>query len=126
MVMVGVSIIANVIFLIDSNFGNQKNVLTRKDIVIFLVLVLITIFLGLFTYDGVLSLLSVFATLLYIVSIWQKNVIVYKIIGILICLSWMLYNIYIMSVVGIILEIVLFVCAIVGLYKTTFQAVHKK
>jgi uncharacterized membrane protein HdeD (DUF308 family) len=69
MVMVGVSIIANVIFLIDSNFGNQKNVLTRKDIVIFLVLVLITIFLGLFTYDGVLSLLSVFATLLYIVSI---------------------------------------------------------
>lgn len=67
--MVGVSIIANVIFLIDSNFGNQKNVLTRKDIVIFLALVLITVFLALFTYDGVLSLLSVFATLLYIVSI---------------------------------------------------------
>lgn len=70
-----------------------------------------------FTYDGFLSLLSVFATMLYTYSIWQKKTSIYKILGLPIGILWIAYNIYIMSIFGIILETILTISAIYGYFK---------
>ncbi|MDR0591348.1 MAG: YgjV family protein [Candidatus Nomurabacteria bacterium] len=73
--------------------------------------------LAAFTYDGFLSLMSVFATSLYRYSIWQKKPAVYKLCGLPVGTLWTIYNLYIGSIFGIILEIGLTVFAMVGFIK---------
>lgn len=109
-----VALIRNIIFLIDEKKNGKNEQITKKDILILIVLYLISIVSAIFTYDGFLSLLSVFATMLYTFSVWQKKTIIYKVLGIPIGILWILYNIYIMSVFGIILESVLLICSISG------------
>ena len=66
------------------------------------------------TYDGFLSLLSVFATTLYTISVWLKKTKIYKLLGIPIGILWVLYHIYIMSIFGTILEGILLICSTTG------------
>lgn len=89
---------------------------------VFLALVLAIIAgLAVWTYDGPLSLLSVAATVLYEISIWQNNTKVYKFLGIPVALCWMLYNIFIFSVAGILSEGIIFLAAVIG-YLREYQA----
>ena len=75
-------------------------------------IVFLTIISTIFTYEGPLSLLSVFANVVYIYSCWQRNPITYKLLGIPTEILWVLYNIYIKSIFGIILEIIVLICSI--------------
>ena len=67
-----------------------------------------------FTYDGLLSLLSVIATMTYTYSVWQKKTNVYKFLGIPVGILWILYNIYVKSIFGVILESILLIASITG------------
>lgn len=69
------------------------------------------------TYDGPLSLLSVAATVLYEVSIWQKSTKVYKFLGIPVAFCWMTYNGFVKSPFGVVCEMGMFVTSIVGYVK---------
>lgn len=75
-----VALVRNAIFLVDEKKNGKTETITKKDIVILLVLFLITIISSIFTYDGIFSLLSVVATMLYTYSMWQKKTIIYKIL----------------------------------------------
>ncbi len=66
------------------------------------------------TYDGPLSLLSVAATVIYEISIWQKSTKVYKFMGIPVALCWMTYNGFVLSIFGVICEAGMLVASIVG------------
>lgn len=109
-----VALVRNIIFLIDEKKNGKTEEITKKDIIILIVLYLISIISAIFTYDGFLSLLSVFATMLYTFSVWQKKTIIYKVLGIPIGILWILYNIYVMSIFGIILEFILLICSTSG------------
>lgn len=74
-----VALIRNVIFILDERRNGKKDTINKKDIIILIVLYLITIISTIFTYDGFLSLLSVFATSIYTYSVWQKKPSMYKI-----------------------------------------------
>lgn len=109
-----VSICRNIIFLIDEKKYGKSDKIIKKDFIILIVLYVITIILTIFTYDDILSLLSVLATMIGTFSVWQKKTNIYKILGIPISLSWISYNIYIKSLFGIILETILLICSITG------------
>lgn len=97
----------------DSKFGTSN---------FFFILILLAIVgVTIPFYDGWLSLMSVFATAIYSYSIWQKNPTVYKICGLPVGILWIIYNLYIGSVFGWILETGLLVFAIVGLILTRRQ-----
>lgn len=108
-----VALARNVYFLIDEKNG-KRNRIERKDIVVLVVLYLITILSTFFTYEGFLSLLSVFATMLYTYSVWQKKTSVYKLCGIPVGILWVLYNLYVKSLFGVILEGILLVSSSIG------------
>ncbi len=112
--MVVVACIRNIVFLADEkkNGKNEKN--GAKDYVILAVLYIISIISAVVTYNGVLSMMSVIATMIYTYSVWQKNTKVYKILGLPVGVFWIIYNIYIFSIFGIILEVILFIAALVG------------
>ena len=45
---------------------------------------------------------------------WQKKTKIYKLLGIPVETLWLLYNLYIMSIVGVVSESILLICAITG------------
>lgn len=116
-----VAILRNAIFLVNEKNNGKNNDIKKKDIIILAILYLISIISTIFTYDGVLSLLSVLATMLYTYSVWQKKTLIYKMLGLPIGILWISYNIYIKSIFGIILETTLIISSIYGYYKENKQ-----
>lgn len=112
--MVIVAIIRNAIFIIDEKKNGKSDRNGIKDYIILAILYSISIIFAIFTYNGILSMVSVIATMLYTYSVWQKNTKVYKLLGIPIGIMWIIYNIYIFSIFGIILEVVLAISSIIG------------
>lgn len=115
--MVFVAMTRNIIFMIDEKKNGKSNKITGKDVVILVVLYIIAIISAVFTYEGILSMMSVVATMLYTYSVWQKKTNVYKILGIIIEIVWIIYNIYICSIMGIVLDILLLMSAIIGIRR---------
>ena len=109
-----VALIRNIIFLVYEKKNGKRDTNTKKDVVILVILYIISIASAVFTYDGFLSLLSVFATMLYTYSVWQKKTNIYKLLGMPIGVLWILYNIYVQSLFGVILEAILLVCSMTG------------
>lgn len=109
-----VVLIRNMIFLLDEKKNGKRDTINKTDIIILIVLYIISIVFAVFSYDGIFSLLSVAATMLNTYSVWQKDIKVYKLLGAPICMLWILYNIYIMSIFGIISEVVMLVCSTMG------------
>lgn len=114
--MTCVAIIRNIIFLAQENKGKSDKI-TNTDIVILIVLYAISIVSAIFTYEGIMSLMSVFATMIYTYSVWQKNTSVYKYLGIPVSTCWILYDIYITSWFGMLLESALMISAIIGIIR---------
>ena len=108
-----IAIIRNIIFYkFDKNENNHKNNTNLLIIIYFL-----TVILAIITYNGLLSITSVLASIIYTYSIWQKNPRRYKILGIPVGILGAIYNIYISSILGIVLETSLMVSSIIGLTK---------
>jgi len=116
MAMSVVILLANFYYWWDENKHTAKErakLHTRDYVVLAIVLGAIAV-LTVLTYDGLLSLLSVAATVLYEVSIWQKSTKVYKFLGIPVAFSWMTYNGFVRSIFGVICEAVMLVTSIIG------------
>ena len=75
---------------------------------------IVTVLVGVFTFDTVLSLFSVFASATYTISVLQRNIKVYKLLGILSSAFGVVYFVFIKSLFGIILESCMLVIAAVG------------
>jgi hypothetical protein len=103
----------NIVFLIR---GNDKKI-NYVDYIILGILYLIIAVSSYFTYVGLFSLFSVFGTMIYTYSAWQKNPKVYKLLGIPSSVCWIIYNIYVSSVFGAILESILLIFEVVGTIK---------
>lgn len=124
--MVIVAIIRNIIFIIDEKKNGKKDNNSTKDYIILAILYIISIISAIFTYEGILSMMSVIATMLYTYSVWQKNTKVYKMLGVPIGIMWIIYNIYIFSIFGIILEILLATSSIIGYIRENRNYKNKK
>lgn len=89
----------------------------KKDVNNLIIVLVILTFLSIITYDGILSLMPSIGTLLYTISVWQSNRKVYRMFGIPIEISWLIYHIYVLSIFGIILETILFIAVVIGIIK---------
>ena len=109
-----VAFIRNIIFIIDEKKNGHRDNITKKDVALLILFYILIIISTVFTYDGLLSLLSVIATMTYTYSVWQKKTNVYKFLGIPVGILWVLYNIYVKSIFGVILESILLIASITG------------
>lgn len=101
----------------EAKKSKGKDINKKLDFVILIITVLLIILLTIFTYNGLLSLLSVIATIITTFSLWQKDVKTYKILGLIAGILWLAYNIFILSIMGIILETILTISTIIGYIK---------
>lgn len=109
-----VALFRNVYFLIDEKKNGKSEKIGKKDIIVLIILYIIIAISTIFTYEGFLSLLSVFATMLYTYSVWQKKTLIYKFCGIPVGILWVLYNLYVKSIFGVILEGILLISSFTG------------
>jgi len=109
-----VAFVRNIVFMIDEKKNGKSEEIGKKDVILLIVFFGLIIVATAFTYEGLLSLLSVFATMIYTYSVWQKKTKVYKFCGIPVGILWIFYNLYVKSIFGVILETILLICSIVG------------
>lgn len=114
LMMCVIAVIRNIVFIIDENKNGKKDQMARLDIIVLILVYIACTISAVFTYEGVLSLLSVFATMVYTYSVCQKDTKMYKLLGIPVGILWVVYNAYVKSIFGIILEGILLICSISG------------
>ena len=102
-----VALIRNIFFIIDENKNGQRDKMNKTDMIILIVIYIICSVSAIFTYEGVLSLFPVLSTIIYTFGVCQKDIKIYKLLGIPIELLWAVYNIYIKSLFGSVLELVM-------------------
>ena len=110
--VVCIAVIRNVLFLIQQKI-KALNKYVIDDWIILIFLLVISAFTAVWTYDGLLSLFSIFASVIYTVSVWQKNIKVYKVLGIIAGAINIVYFAFIGSIFGIILESIVCLVTIV-------------
>ena len=68
-----------------------------------------------FTYQNIIDLLPLVAGLTYAFACWQKNIPLYRWLGILTSSIYIVYDICFNSIFGIVSESIAIICALVGL-----------
>lgn len=96
-------------------YQEKKNKDTKTALLY--ILYFITIIFTIITYKNVFNILPMMATILYTYSIWQKDVYKYKLLGIIIRILYFIYNTYLKSIAGILLEFITFACSLIGYTK---------
>lgn len=116
MAMSVIILLANFYYLWDehAHTARERAKLHMRDYIVLAVVLLGIAVVTWLTYDGPLSLLSVAATVLYEISIWQKSTKVYKFLGIPVAFCWMTYNGFVQSIFGVICEAIMFTTSIIG------------
>ena len=107
-----VALVRNIVFLIQNKESSDKINWVDWGTISFFVCVLTAI--AIVTYDGSLSLFSFFSSLTYTIAVWQRNEKIYKILGVISSVCTIGYFVFIRSLFGLILELILFVFIVVG------------
>lgn len=124
-IMCAISIIRDIIFIIDQKINGKSDIITKKDIWILTFIYGLSFISIVVTFKGFLTLLYAAGSMLYTYSIWQKNNRVYRFLGIIVTLIVIFDSIYIKSVFGVILQCVVLITSIVG-YMATIREENEK
>ena len=105
-VMCFVAILRNILF--DKSKNNT----------FYLLLILVLIILGfIFTFDSYFCLFNIISTTIYTYSLWCNDIKIYRFLGIFVNLFMIVYDMYIKSILSVILIIVALISSLVGYFK---------
>ncbi|MDR1361538.1 MAG: YgjV family protein [Rickettsiales bacterium] len=93
----------------------DKEKITRSDFWLLGLWVSLFSAITFLTMDGFPTLFAYFATMCFTISIWQKNGLIYRLLGVPVGVFWIIYNIVVSSFMGLILESGLLIFVIAGL-----------
>lgn len=118
-----ISLLRNLIFYMVARFAprskkwNIASLATILGLISLDALLCVIIKSGIFMISSAFDIMPYFATAIYSIAIWNGKGIWYKIFGILSSVAWIVYNAFVHSFFGIILEAVMIIFAIIGLIK---------
>ena len=84
---------------------------------LFLILALSIIFPIFFTYDGILSLFPIVATLVYSYATWQKNLSLFRKLVLSVSILWITYNFCVGAYISVIGSVFEFVSSLLAIYR---------
>lgn len=105
---------------------NQQSKTTKLDWFLLLVWISTLSIATFLTQTGFMTLFAFFATTTFTISIWQKNPLIYRILGIFVGIFWITYNIVVQSFMGIFLESALLIFVIAGLITYYQKSIKNK
>lgn len=77
----------------------KSNKISNYSIIFFTILIII---LGIFTYNGIISILPILTSLIYMYSLWQNNLNVTRYLFVIAAFVWLCYNINVGTHINII------------------------
>lgn len=95
----------------------KKNRSTTPVIVVFGIFV---VAIGVTTFDGVISLLPIISKLLTTVSYGMKNERLLRFITLPSCIFWIIYNLFVGSIAGVLADSLSLVSLLIAMYKFDF------
>jgi len=105
----------NIMTLIRNLIFNKYE---KKVPIIYLIVVIISmVVLSIISFDGIISLLPAIAVILYSIAVWQNNLKITRIIEVISCSLFIIYNISVLAIIGLISTIIELVSAITAIYK---------
>lgn len=110
-----VSIVRNIIF-----YRHEKRK-QENSICFLLVLFIIIIVFGIFSYKDMFSIISMSASLISTYSVWQKNIKVYRYLAVVVSICFIIYAIHINSLFAIITEAILLFAEMIGILLLFFK-----
>ena len=116
--MCAISILRDIIFLIDEKLNGKNAQITKKDIALLALVYGICAIAITTTFNGISSLLYASGSMLYTFSIWQKNNKLYRFLGIPVTLIVIVDSILLKSIFGVILQGVVLIVSIIGFSRT--------
>lgn len=108
-----------------------RNILFRKydgkkiPLSFLILIIFIMIILSLFSYVGPISLLPCIACVLYTFSLWQNNLKITRIVEIISCSLYIIYNIKVLAYVGLVSTIIELISALIALYRFDIKKDYK-
>lgn len=111
------SLVRNIIF---------KRFKSKVPIIYLIIIVVLMIILSIFSYNGLISLLPTIGVILYSISIWQDNLTITRIAEIIGCILFIIYNIKVVAISGLITTIIEMISAIVGIYRFDIKKYNKE
>ena len=109
---IGLNILGLIAYIFFYVFKSKNK---ENPLYFIIILWVITIVNGIFTFSGWTSLLPTIASLLFYFSVWQKNTFIYRLLGVIATIFYVLYNIMYKSWFGATAQGVLLVLSIIGL-----------
>lgn len=91
---------------------NCNNVLNYFYLIFFIILYIIA---SIFTFNGILSILPLLAALIYTIFIWNGNELRLKKIAFICYFIWLIYNIFVMSISGIVSNVISIVSTLIAI-----------
>lgn len=83
--------------------GEKKSLDKRYFLILFIILYFISMY---FTYNNILSVFPIVAAIIYLIFIWDGNEIKIKKVAFSCYFLWLIYNIYVFSIAGIIANVI--------------------
>lgn len=113
--MIILALIRNILF-----WYNEKKSNVMLQNLSFLVLLFAVMVFSIITYNWLYTLLPGISWIIYLYSIRQKNIKTYRILWIPVALCWILYNVYIYSIVWIIWDSCVLIYIMYNLFQTKY------
>ena len=83
-----------------------------------IVFILLYIIATIFTYNGILSILPLVAAIIYIIFIWNGNEVIIKKTAFFCYFLWLIYNIFVLSIAGIVSNIISIISTLIAIINT--------
>ena len=99
--MAGVALSRNIVFYFIGKKNTNSKKHTKQELFILVVIFILAVFVALITFTSLLGITPILATVIYSVSIFQKNILYYRLLGIPTTTLWVLYHIYTGNIIGI-------------------------
>lgn len=88
-----------------------------------IIVVLIITFL-LITYIGIISLLPMFAVVLYSIAVWYGNLKLIRCTEVISCTLFIVYNIRVLAITGLIATIIELISALIAIYRLDIKKLN--
>ena len=119
----GMYVILSIRSVVDYLVGKKrtqedKKRITKTDCIMLgiwsILLIVVAVVAEIVAPDGFLAWFAFFATFTFLISIWQKNIKVYRWMAVMVSILWIVYNAHVENVVGVIMRTGLLGLGIVG------------
>lgn len=111
---VATNIVGGIKNLIFYFYTKAEKEIPNKFLYVYIIIIVI---FGIFTFNGIISVIPILVSILYAYAVWQDSLKVYRIITIIGSIAWIIYNFIVGAYVGVAGNVFQLISAIIAFIR---------